>query len=107
MLVHKRTMGVLDLYWTGRYRTAPDGIREPVMREYVLAGSGLDPDEWWEVPRRTPLGKQLRRLYPFCTAIVGADGELLGVSVPQKPRPVPPPGRRQRRRRGGLLEHIL
>ena len=32
MLVHKKTMGVLDYLWYGEYRTGPGGVRMPLER---------------------------------------------------------------------------
>lgn len=113
MLVHKATMGVLDQFWTGRYRKAPTGGEEPVMAEYTLENTPLSPDEWWEVPRGSALGRKLRRHYPFCSPAVSEDGSLDGVSVWPRWRreglsapPAPAPGRRsrQRRRRAGVID---
>ncbi len=113
MLVHKATMGVLDRFWTGRHRKPPGGGEEPVMAEYTLENTGLDPAEWWEVPRGSALGRKLRRYYPFCSPAVSEDGSLDGVTAwPRWKReglsapPAPAgPGRRsrQRRRRAGVM----
>lgn len=108
MLVHKGTMGVLDLCWTGRYRKLPGGGQEPVDREFTPEDVE-DPEGWWVVPRGSALGRKLRRVYPFCTPVVAQDGSLIDVQaeekeVEQKARPIKT---RQRRRRSGLLEHLF
>ncbi len=121
MLIHKATMGVLDLYGTGRYRAAgADGVL-PVMAEYTLAGAGLPEADWWEVPRDSALGRKALRYYPCCTAVLAADGSLVDIApwpawrvegLPAPPPEAPKTPRRtgtgrQHRRRAGLLEYLL
>lgn len=79
MLVHKATMGVLSYYWTGQYRTNHEGQRLPMLSEYTLAKSGLDPSEWWEVPRNSHLGNALLICYPCCDPVVDDHGELVAI----------------------------
>ncbi len=120
MLIHKATMGVLDVYWTGRYRAdCVEGVL-PVMAEYTLAGAELPEADWWEVPRDSALGRKALRYYPCCTAVVGADGSLVDIApwpawrvegLPAPPEPPEAPKRtrkgRQHRRKAGLLEYLL
>lgn len=109
MLVHKQTMGVLDQFWTGRYETVMN-VRVPAMAEYTFANTGLDPSEWWYVPRASRLGRRLRAVYPCCIPETDGNGELTGIRamIPDRtPAPqtgsVPAKTRRQRPRKGGLL----
>lgn len=109
MLVHKRTMGVLDRYWTGRYTTW-QGESVPLMAEYTMEGGGFPREEWWEVPRDSPLGRRVRILYPFCTPVVDENGGLVGV-MPEKTGGMsietPPAKGRRRPRRRGLMEDLF
>lgn len=88
MLIHKRTMGVLDTYWTGETRLDPkSGLQVPVEREYTLYTlPELSPADWWEVPRNSKLGKKLRMYYPWVTPVVDESGELTDVDLPEKPQ---------------------
>lgn len=82
MLVHKKTMGVLDYLWSGEYRTGPGGVRMPLERPARLKDlPELDPADWWEVPSGSPLAKKIRQYYPWIEAEVGPMGELVGVTV--------------------------
>lgn len=79
MLVHKRTMAVLEFApWDGRTR-AEGEKRVPVLAHATLEGLGLSRSEWWEVPAGSAVGQLLRRCYPWCDAVV-EDGELVGVT---------------------------
>lgn len=111
MLIHKRTLGVLEYApWDGTYR-AFNGVRVPVLRPAKADRLGLDPAEWWEVANGTALAMVIRRCYPYLSPVVGEDGGLLGVE-PWPPwqvygEPPPPPAqpaqtKRRRRRRAGL-----
>lgn len=82
MLVHKKTMGVLDYLWYGEYRTDPGGVRMPLERPARLKDlPELDPADWWEVPAGGPLAKKIRLYYPWIEPEVGPKGELVGVTV--------------------------
>lgn len=85
MLIHKRTMGVLDTYWTGAYRLDPAlGVQVPVEQEYTFrTAPELSPEEWWEVSRGSKLGKKLRMYYPWITPVVDEAGELKDVELPE------------------------
>lgn len=88
MLVHKRTMGVLDTFWTGETRLDPrSGLQTPVEREYTFrTAPELSPEEWWEVPRGSKLGKKLRMYYPWVTPVVDEAGELTDAALPETAR---------------------
>lgn len=109
MLVHKRTLGVLEATWDGAFRTI-DGVRVPVLRPARLDALGLDPAEWWEVADGSALAFTIRRCWPWFDPVVGQDGALLGaepwpgwrVYGETPPVPLPPPAQRRRRRRIGL-----
>ena len=80
MLVHKKTMGVLDYLWSGEYRTGPGGVRMPLERPARLKDlPELDPEDWWEVPEGSALARKIKLHYPWIEAEVGPSGELLGV----------------------------
>ena len=81
MLVHKRTMGVLAFLWTGESSTASSwGHPAPVMMEATLRRlPELDPEEWWEVPYHSPLGKKCCRLYPEMEPVLDESGQLTDV----------------------------
>ena len=85
VLIHKSTMGVLDTYWTGAYRLDPkSGVQVPVEQEYTLQTiPEFSPEEWWEVPRGSKLGKKLRMYYPWVTPVVDESGELTDVELPE------------------------
>lgn len=70
MLIHKRTMGVLDFIWTGR-----SDARGPIYHAATLADVD-NPSEWWEVPRSSKIGKCARKYYPYLEAFEDADGIL-------------------------------
>ncbi len=106
-------MGVLDQFWTGRYETVMN-VRVPAMAEYTFANTGLDPGEWWYVPRNSRLGRRLRAVYPYCIPETDGSGELTGIrtEVPAwtpapKTENIPAKKRRQRPRKGGLLGEWL
>lgn len=82
MLIHKRTMGVLDWMWTGQHRRMPDGSTQPLMRAYRLSDLPREEREsWWEIPTNSPLGRKIRQYYPWLEPVLGADGELLDVDI--------------------------
>ena len=83
MLIHKQTMGVLQTYWTGAHRVVPgSAVPEPVMKEYTFrAAPELSPEEWWEVPMSSKLGKKIRMYYPWITPVVDEAGELTDVEI--------------------------
>lgn len=102
-------MGVLCAGWTGESQVE-FGVRVPVMREYQMADVA-DPEGWWEVPRKSALGRKLLASYPFCTAVVDQSGALCDVTLCRDPdlKPAEPfvQKSRQRRRRKGVLEGLL
>ena len=82
MLVHKRTMGVLEYLWAGEHRAGPDGVLVPVEKPVSLKDlPELNPEDWWEVPSGSALAKKIRLYYPWIAADVGPNGELTGVTV--------------------------
>lgn len=83
MLIHKQTMGVLDTYWTGAYRMDPkSGVQVPVEQEYTFQTiPELSPEEWWEVPKSSKLGKKLRMYYPWVNPVVDEAGALTDVEI--------------------------
>lgn len=107
MLVHKRTLGVLETApWDGSFRTA-NGARVPVLRPARLDRLGLDPAEWWEVPGGTKLANIIHRCWPWFDPVLEG-GELVGARpwpawrVYGEPPPAPAPPARRRRRRAAL-----
>ena len=80
MLVHKRTMGVLDRIWKGFYRRGPGGVSEPVCQTATLADVD-DPDEWWDIPSTDHLAAVIRSCYPWLEPQVDEAGALTGVTV--------------------------
>lgn len=112
MLVHKRTLGVLETApWDGTYRTV-FGARVPVLRRASLKRLGLDPAEWWEVPDGSTLARAVRLCWPWFDPVV-LDGNLVGVERWQPWRvygesepirgaalEISPPKRRRRKRAG-------
>ena len=88
MLIHKQTMGVLDTFWTGENHLDPKSrLQLPVEREYTFrTAPELSPEEWWEVPRSSKLGKKLRMYYPWVTPVVDEAGELTDVELPETAR---------------------
>lgn len=113
MLVHKKSLGVLEQApWDGESMLViANGTKIPKLRPATLAGLGLDPAEWWEVPSRSHLAKLIRWSYPFFIPEVDEEGELVGVvpwakwQVYGEAEPeeeimrVPPAGGRRKRRR--------
>ena len=85
MLIHKQTMGVLDTFWTGENHLDPkSGLQVPVERDYTFrTAPDLSPEEWWEVPMSSKLGKKIRMYYPWITPVVDAAGELTDVELPE------------------------
>ena len=86
MLIHKRTMGVLDTFWTGETCLDPkSGLQVPVEREYTFRSAPeLSLAEWWEVPRSSKLGRKLRMYYPWVDPIMDEAGELTDVEIQQE-----------------------
>lgn len=80
MLIHKRTLGVLQWYWDGVSYVTFDGVQRPKMAPVTLESHGLSADEWWQVPNGTPLAKTIALHYPFFDPVV-TGGELVGVRV--------------------------
>ena len=77
MLVHKRTLGVLETApWDGSFRTF-NGVKIPVTRPASLEKLGLDPEEWWVVPDGSTLAKAIHLCWPWFDPVV-LDGELVG-----------------------------
>lgn len=116
MLVHKTTMGVLSWYWTGRYKKAPDGTTTPIMVEYTFdSHPELLPDEWWEVPARSRLGRALIAAYPYCEPVVDGMGDLIDIARTDPAERSAQGGRkeeqiprqRKQRRRKGMFSHLL
>lgn len=121
MLIHKGTMGVLDSFWTGEFIQV--GVeRVPIMAEYTLANTELDPKDWWEIPRTSRLGRFIRLSYPWCDPVVDEAGDLIWVEpwpawrrdglpeppdVPQETETTQLKRRRRPRRRRGIFEDLL
>lgn len=83
MLIHKRTMGILDRVWTGRHTRTQNGTLLPMERLAVL--SDVDsPEDWWEIPSLGALAKKVRRYYPLLRPVTDEEGHLVGV-VPLYP----------------------
>lgn len=80
MLVHKRTLGVLQWYWDGVSYESVNGIAVPKMAPVTLESHGLNAGEWWQVPNDTALGRKIALNYPFFDPVV-EDGELVGAEV--------------------------
>lgn len=80
MLIHKRTMGVLERIWTGDYQKNSKGDLMPINRAAKL--SDVDaPDDWWEIPDGTPLSKTIHIYYPWIIPEVDSEGMLIGVKL--------------------------
>lgn len=80
MLVHKRTLGVLQWYWDGFSYVTFQGVTSPKMAPVTLDTYGLSKEEWWQVPNGSPLARTIALHYPFFDPVV-VDGELVGVQV--------------------------
>ena len=65
MLIHKRTLGVLQWYWDGVSYVTFDGVQRPKMAAVTLENHGLTDEEWWQVPNGTPLARKIALCYPF------------------------------------------
>lgn len=108
MLVHKKTLGVLQWYWDGVSMVTYDGVTMPKMEPVTLTTHELDPNEWWQVPNGTALARKIALCYPFFDPVV-QEGELVGVQVwpawkrygEAEPVPVtvPPAGKYNRRKK--------
>lgn len=106
MLLHKQSMGVLTLFWTGALRSGGPGVSIPVLAPYTPDNiPDFDPDEWWEIRGNTTLGRRLLKSYPFCDPVVGENGELLDIvpwpdwKIYGEPEPIKKPTTKQKRRR--------
>ena len=71
-------MGVLDRIWTGQHTRGQDGTQIPADRPAVPADVD-DPAEWWEIPSRSSLARQIRLYYPFLSPVVDESGHLVDV----------------------------
>lgn len=71
-------MGVLDRIWDGQYTRGPDGTLNPVERQAVLSDVDV-PEDWWEIPSRSPLARRIRLHYPFLSPVVDEEGTLVDV----------------------------
>ena len=76
ILVHKRTLGVLQWYWDGVSYVTFDGVQRPKMAPVTLESHALTEAEWWQVPNGTPLARKIALCYPFFDP-VEADGQLV------------------------------
>ena len=102
MLVHKKTLGVLQWYWDGVSYLTYNGETLPKMAAVTRETYELDPEDWWEVPNGTPLARKIALSYPFFDPVV-TDGELVGARVwpawkrygEQPPGETAPPPRRR------------
>lgn len=82
MLVHKRTLGVIETVWTGKY-VLVQGVSYPVDQQVRISDVD-DPDEWWELPKDSKLAAKIRKLYPWMIPEIDEQGNLIGVQ-PDKP----------------------
>lgn len=104
MLVHKRTMGVLDRIWTGEYRRGPSGLPEPADRPATL-DDVEEPGDWWEVSSIGPMAKVIRMYYPWMVPRVDGAGNLVGVTAAREAQAKPEaPSRAQDAARRGYQE---
>ena len=78
ILVHKRTLGVLQWYWDGVSYLTFDGVERPKMAPVTLESHGLTDEEWWQVANGTPLARKIALSYPFFDP-VEAGGQLVDV----------------------------
>ena len=78
MLIHKRTMGILDQVWFGQYRKTAAGRILPAEHPCTLADVE-DPENWWEVPSRGALARQAKLHYPDIVPVTDEEGNLIGV----------------------------
>lgn len=77
MLVHKRTLGVLQWYWDGVSYDSFGGAQWPRMAPVTLESHGLSAEEWWQVPNGSTLARKIALCYPFFDPVVEG-GELVG-----------------------------
>lgn len=92
MVVHKKTMGVLDTIWLGSVSVRA-GKRTPRMRRATLTllvriYPDFRAEDYWEIPGDSRLARTIRRYYPFLEPVVGEDGELLDVRIIRKEREI-------------------
>ena len=84
MLVHKKTMGILEYIWAGDYQRTPKwepkfipATAVSLMRLYP----DFNPDEYWQVSNNSSLARVIRKYYPALTPITDASGELVSVKI--------------------------
>lgn len=77
MLVHKRTLGVLQWEWDGVSYESCGGEKWPKMTPVTLESRGLSGEEWWQVPNGTALARKIELCYPFFDPVTEG-GELVG-----------------------------
>lgn len=80
MLIHKKTLGVLQWYWDGVSYLTSRGAALPKMAPVTLETYGLNPEDWWQVPNGTPLARKIAVSYPFFDPVV-TGGELVNIEV--------------------------
>lgn len=80
MLVHKRTMGILDYVWAGEYSRISASLSEP-KKKYITISDVENPDEWWEIPNNSSLARTICRYYPWVIPKTDFDGNLIGVEI--------------------------
>ena len=105
MLVHKRTLGVLQWYWDGVSYVTFRGETLPKMVPVTRDTYELNAEDWWEVPNGTALARTIALNYPFFDPVV-TGGELVGARVwpawkryGEEPPPDGPPGHAPQRRK--------
>lgn len=80
MLIHKRTLGVLQWYWDGVSFLTFRGETVPKLAAVTRETYELEAEDWWEVPNGTPLARKIALSYPFFDPVV-AGGELVNIRV--------------------------
>jgi len=79
MLVHKRTLGVLEYApWDGTTRIF-NGVRMPYLKKATLEGLGLDEEDWWEIPDGSTLALRISIYEPWFFPITDDNGMLVGI----------------------------
>ncbi len=99
MLIHKKTLGVLQWYWDGVSYLTFEHHKRPRMFPVTLESHRLSPREWWQVPNGTALARKIALHYPFFDPVVAGD-ELVDIAVwpswkkygEEPPQPPIPPG---------------
>ena len=86
MLIHKRTLGVLnDLPWDGTFVRLGGAIKVPKYRpatidSLIKLGYIDTKDDWWEIPNNTILAKNILVHYPFFYPILDDNGNLVDIN---------------------------